>query len=1373
MKVQYKFSPSRLNEYYKHVCARYLAYCGLSNKIRREIGWEEEDNKPTSARLAGAKWEKEALDILERAGEYVAVSDTGNFSREETIKLLKEGRPGYIYQGTLYPTETFWKENLPDLDLEFLSWPDSYPDLIKTEIDEEKNCPVFTVIDMKLAKHAKLSYKAQVMVYMRMLKAILKEEGIPGYVDTEKAYIWNKGNDRPTVFSTKEVDTFVDDFFEKSLPEAVDAVKKATEIHVGKEAGRYLDENLDYCISRQCEWCGNYEHCVSWAEDHDPIMLIPDLSRYAQEYLKKNESIPRSLEGFMKYLSSEENCMDLAANSLFFKRAMGYADNIISAMKDRGEDRRNTLYENHVYAMDMPKYQDVSIVLTAQKDEGTDAVYLYGLSVTFKKEKNPLNLKKNKAGIPEYSEIFIAKNPVDIEDNMKAFTEGLYGILKGINDYNSEAEDDERLSVQGYVMDNYELYDLKESLFDRVLEEEADMGYRDRLLAVLFWMQGERMITDIDEQGSALGVEFPIIVLSNIVRRLYTLPGYISYNLEDISKALSEKYDIERNELYSHPLSNALKSDAINIAWEEKDPKKAEEKIQRLKNYMLRRLGVESSILSHLQFGEKRHSGIKRSAAPFSLVSVSGGQDQRVAKIYIEQLYEELLAFHDLRRVRMRDIKEAAAEGQILHVTVEDEEALEDMIAVFPPGRKRPDKCPGWHVRYKVLNSDVFFLEPWFICLVAEANDEGMDELARVDDRKQYKLPNDFYSHLAILQDINLVHEEGEVYVTGNRIGERPYKHGTELYITGFFKDIAGNTSLEHLTSMSDTDILYPERVYDEMKDENGKSLSFDADAADMEKYARCDGLYFSGSQEKAIKQMFEKNITLLLGPPGTGKTDFIARAVITLCGYYKEKHGRNLSVLVTANSHAAIDNILEKTAGKAACAENKGMDRKYLPKLIKLDKFSTGAEDAGIEGVSVYKKSRPYIEKERRYDNDPRILVLSEYLTAMGAGSSYNPNYDLDTPFVAGATASSLNGTLKKSGDFPGFDIVIIDEASQVRVIDALISLDAAGSDARWLIVGDENQLPPIISGKYEPAEDACDIYGSVFRLFYDTANMNEGCDYLMHLEENFRMNEILDRYPGQKIYDTDIRPGDGRQGYHAFDEATASQKLDLDITPDEMDELSPYPLGSILDPEYPLVLIRISGDSAAARQKAEIKLVTEITKALKEHMLNDGITYGTDEEFWGDLSHKGGFAIISPHHEQINRLKDSISSELGMDRNKLYIGTVDKLQGQEREAVCVSYGISDVEKALGETESIYSMNRLNVSITRGKKKMICILTDALLDKPMELLDLDDEDMLRGISFMCDFEKFMQTEEDDTECASMDKDVDGVSLHIMRKRMK
>lgn len=90
----------------------------------------------------------------------------------------------------------------------------------------------------------------------------------------------------------------------------------------------------------------------------------------------------------------------------------------------------------------------------------------------------------------------------------------------------------------------------------------------------------------------------------------------------------------------------------------------------------------------------------------------------------------------------------------------------------------------------------------------------------------------------------------------------------------------------------------------------------------------------------------------------------------------------------------------------------------------------------------------------------------------------------------------------------------------------------------------------------------------------------------------------------------------------------------------------------------------------------------------------------------------------------------------------------TVDKMQGQECDAVVVSYGVADVEYAMGEREFIYSLNRLNVSITRGRAKTIVFLSRALTEPPVQALA--DDRNAQGIAFMQGLVRFAETHGDE-----------------------
>ena len=76
-----------------------------------------------------------------------------------------------------------------------------------------------------------------------------------------------------------------------------------------------------------------------------------------------------------------------------------------------------------------------------------------------------------------------------------------------------------------------------------------------------------------------------------------------------------------------------------------------------------------------------------------------------------------------------------------------------------------------------------------------------------------------------------------------------------------------------------------------------------------------------------------------------------------------------------------------------------------------------------------------------------------------------------------------------------------------------------------------------------------------------------------------------------------------------------------------------------------------------------------------------------------------------------------------------------MDKKQGQEADALIFSYGVADPEFAMQEADSIYSLNRLNVAITRASMKCIVCLPRPLLDAAPHVLD--QSEAARGLAFM------------------------------------
>ncbi len=106
----------------------------------------------------------------------------------------------------------------------------------------------------------------------------------------------------------------------------------------------------------------------------------------------------------------------------------------------------------------------------------------------------------------------------------------------------------------------------------------------------------------------------------------------------------------------------------------------------------------------------------------------------------------------------------------------------------------------------------------------------------------------------------------------------------------------------------------------------------------------------------------------------------------------------------------------------------------------------------------------------------------------------------------------------------------------------------------------------------------------------------------------------------------------------------------------------------------------------------------------------------------------------VVSPHRAQIRAIRRELRRQRRWQSPPL-VDTVDKMQGQEADAVIVSYGVSDPEFAAEEAEFIYGLNRLNVAVTRARSKCVVCIPRPLLDAPPQVLDLPEA--ARGLAFM------------------------------------
>ena len=448
-------------------------------------------------------------------------------------------------------------------------------------------------------------------------------------------------------------------------------------------------------------------------------------------------------------------------------------------------------------------------------------------------------------------------------------------------------------------------------------------------------------------------------------------------------------------------------------------------------------------------------------------------------------------------------------------------------------------------------------------------------------------------------------------------------------------------------------------------------------------------------SQAAALRTIARSRVTAVWGPPGTGKTHFLAvlaLATLALCGAPRKR--RRCRILISAMTHAAIDNLLQKIVRLA-----EDLDRP-TPALAKVGGPVT---DAGGRIVGIAKEQ------------------LDGWLDEHDAA-------------IVGSTVWGLAKSEAR------FDLVVIDEASQVRVPDGALAIDRVQNRGRLVAAGDHHQLGPIIAGAYpDPAEGEPVLHGSVFDLL--RARPSRPGTSLCQLLENWRMCDVLTG-AARLLYGPD---------YRCASLDIASRRLRLRRRRDGF-------TGACLAPDAPLVVVILEGVQATNVNQVEAALVSRLAVALR-----DDITRVADDgAFWRER-----LFVVSPHHAQIRAIRRALARDRDWTARP-FVDTVEKMQSQEADAVLISYGVADPEYAALEADFIYNRNRLNVAITRARAKSVVFLAQPLLDASPEILDASG--VVKSLAYMRDLvqlarrhgrqERFEIEDGATAEVAALDREV-------------
>lgn len=282
--------------------------------------------------------------------------------------------------------------------------------------------------------------------------------------------------------------------------------------------------------------------------------------------------------------------------------------------------------------------------------------------------------------------------------------------------------------------------------------------------------------------------------------------------------------------------------------------------------------------------------------------------------------------------------------------------------------------------------------------------------------------------------------------------------------------------------------------------------------------------------------------------------------------------------------------------------------------------------------------------------------------------------------PLVVGVTTHSAAALLERR-----FDVVLVDEAGQVSLPHGACAL--ALSD-RHVLVGDHHQLPPLIVGDHRDPLAEISLFEHLHRSYGSRM-----------LETTYRMNDALCAFPSAAFYG----------GRVVASRESRTRRLSAGASAD------PFFL-----PEPEALVVPLSHRGARVIAPCEAAIAAELAVR--------AIRAGVDPR---------EVAVIAPHRAQGNRIRQLLRAslpDLPADQRPL-VDTVERLQGGERDVIILSLTASDPEAMFRDADFFFSPNRLNVSLTRARKKLIVLMSDALLDAwPDSATALYGAELLRRI---------------------------------------
>jgi superfamily I DNA and/or RNA helicase len=421
-------------------------------------------------------------------------------------------------------------------------------------------------------------------------------------------------------------------------------------------------------------------------------------------------------------------------------------------------------------------------------------------------------------------------------------------------------------------------------------------------------------------------------------------------------------------------------------------------------------------------------------------------------------------------------------------------------------------------------------------------------------------------------------------------------------------------------------------------------------------------------SQVEAIRfALSAKDVAIIHGPPGTGKTRTVAELV-------RQAVARGERVLACAPSNLGVDNLMERMIAVGLNAVRLGHPARVLASLqdntldarverhpeVKAARKMVREAFALFCKADRFTRAKPEPGAKRAMRQEARALLGDARKSEDRAVESVLNSAHILCATLTGLSDELLGGRV--------FDLVVIDEAGQGTEPAAWLAVLRA---KRVVLAGDHCQLPPTVL-----SADAA--RGGLGISLMERLLALHGPSLARMLAVQYRMHEHIMTFSSREFYGGELIADESVRGQLLTDRPGIAE-VEMTRTPVTFFDTA----GAGYDEEA-------EDDGESRRNPREADLVVRFVREL----LTAGLSASQ-------------VAVITPYSGQVRLLRERLA-EPGLE-----IDSVDGFQGREKEAVVISLVRSNPK---GEVGFLSDSRRLNVALTRARRKLIVIGDSATL---------------------------------------------------------